>query len=108
MANNGILNGVKICSQDSLHQARQVEVEHQKDLVLGTVIRRSRGFILNSDQNYGPSPTSFGHAGAGGSMAFADPELNLSFAYTMNQMQNDAHLPRYKSLIDHVYRCLSR
>ena len=107
VANNGILNGVRICSQDSMERARQVEVEDQKDLVLGTVIRRSRGFILNTDQNYGPSPTSFGHAGSGGSMAFADPELNLSFAYTMNQMQNDAHLPRYKSLVDQIYRCIA-
>ncbi|MFT7688563.1 MAG: CubicO group peptidase (beta-lactamase class C family) [Candidatus Azotimanducaceae bacterium] len=106
MANGGKLEDIQICGQRSLDQANRVEVEKQKDLVLGTVIRRSRGFILNTDQNYGPSSSSFGHAGAGGSMAFADPELNLSFAYTMNQMQNDAHLPRSKSLINQVYKCI--
>jgi CubicO group peptidase (beta-lactamase class C family) len=31
-------------------------------------------------------PRSFGHTGAGGQLAFADPELNASFAYITNQM----------------------
>jgi CubicO group peptidase (beta-lactamase class C family) len=35
---------------------------------------------------YGPSITAFGHPGAGGSHAFADPRSGISFAYTMNQM----------------------
>jgi len=30
---------------------------------------------------------SFGHAGAGGSMAFHDPEAKLSFCFAMNQME---------------------
>ena len=36
---------------------------------------------------YGPAQGAFGHPGAGGSHAFADPEHGLSFAYTMNQME---------------------
>lgn len=35
---------------------------------------------------YGPSITAFGHPGAGGCHAFADPETGISFAYVMNQM----------------------
>ena len=34
----------------------------------------------------GPSPSAFGHAGAGGSLGFADPEQGIGFGYVMNQM----------------------
>jgi CubicO group peptidase (beta-lactamase class C family) len=46
---------------------------------------------------FGPSRTAFGHPGAGGSHAFADPERRLSFAYVMNQMEPGV-LPGPKSL----------
>lgn len=36
---------------------------------------------------YGPSLGAFGHPGAGGGHAFADPESGISFAYVMNQME---------------------
>ena len=35
---------------------------------------------------YGSSTAAFGHPGAGGSHAFADPESGISFGYVMNQM----------------------
>src|SRR5438067_5867019 len=40
---------------------------------------------------------SFGHPGAGGSHAFADPENKIAFAYAMNQMEHSL-LPNEKSL----------
>jgi CubicO group peptidase (beta-lactamase class C family) len=43
-------------------------------------------FGKKSRQLYGPGFRAFGHPGAGGSHAFADPESGLSFAYVMNQM----------------------
>jgi len=56
---------------------------------------------------FGPSLTAFGHPGAGGSFAFADPEHGLAFAYTMNQMEPGV-LPNPKSLrlIDALYAAL--
>jgi Beta-lactamase. len=53
---------------------------------------------------FGPFPTSFGHPGAGGSHAFADPENKIAFAYVMNQMEQSV-LPNEKSLrlVDAIY-----
>ena len=55
--------------------------------------------------NFGPSKLAFGHPGAGGSHAFADPENRISFAYVMNQMDPGV-LPGPKSLrmVDEIYR----
>jgi CubicO group peptidase (beta-lactamase class C family) len=54
---------------------------------------------------FGPSLVAFGHPGAGGSHAFADPENRISFAYVMNQMEQSL-LPNEKSLrlVDVIYR----
>jgi CubicO group peptidase (beta-lactamase class C family) len=53
---------------------------------------------------FGPSATGFGHPGAGGSHAFADPDNNIAFAYVMNQMEQSV-LPNEKSLrlVDAIY-----
>ncbi len=107
MAMQGTLNGKRIISQQALEAALQIEVEDEIDLVLGQAIRRSRGFILNTDNAYGPNQNSFGHAGAGGSLGFADQDAGIAFAYTMNQMQADAAItPRSKQLTDAVYGCI--
>ena len=45
----------------------------------------------------GPSTQAFGHPGAGGSLAFADPENGIAFAYVMNQMEVGV-LPGEKAL----------
>jgi CubicO group peptidase (beta-lactamase class C family) len=65
------------------------------DRVLQVETAFSAGFMLDPldvtgrklRTTFGPSPRAFGHAGAGGSLAFADPERGLSFAYVMNQME---------------------
>ena len=56
---------------------------------------------------FGKSEYAFGHPGAGGSHAFADPENRTSFAYVMNQMEQSL-LPNEKSLrlVDAVYRAV--
>lgn len=46
---------------------------------------------------FGPSSRAFGHPGAGGSLAFADPENRIGFAYVMNQMELGV-LPGEKAL----------
>lgn len=65
------------------------------DAVLRHSAAFSAGFLLDplkadgtkERSTMGPSLTAFGHPGAGGSLAFADPENRLGFAYVMNQME---------------------
>lgn len=69
----------------------------------------SAGFMTDSRNAVrrilGPSGTSFGHPGAGGSHAFADSENKIAFAYVMNQMEQSL-LPNEKSLrlVDAIYQ----
>ncbi len=77
----------------------------------------SAGFMKDSQQSmrriFGRScpgrqsnglTSSFGHPGAGGSHAFADPENKIAFAYVMNQMEQSLP-PNEKSLrlVDAIY-----
>jgi CubicO group peptidase (beta-lactamase class C family) len=66
------------------------------DLVLRNPTAFSAGFMMDPVDaagrklrpGFGPSPAAFGHAGAGGSLAFADPENGIGFAYVMNRMEH--------------------
>jgi CubicO group peptidase (beta-lactamase class C family) len=68
----------------------------------------SAGFLKDAKDArrrlFGTSNLSFGHPGAGGSHAFADPKNKISFAYVMNQMEQSV-LPTEKSLrlVDPIY-----
>jgi CubicO group peptidase (beta-lactamase class C family) len=77
------------------------------DLVLRTHSVFSLGYIKPSKQAQFGSEEAFGHPGAGGSFAFADPKRELAFAYAMNRMDyyliND---PREAALRNAVYRCI--
>ena len=66
------------------------------DLVLRHPTAFSAGFMMDPLDDsgaklratFGPSLNAFGHPGAGGSLAFADPENRIGFAYVMNRMEN--------------------
>jgi CubicO group peptidase (beta-lactamase class C family) len=79
------------------------------DAVLKVDTAFSLGFARpHGEFQFGSSGRAFGHPGAGGSFAFADPEREVSFAYVMNRMGfylNDD--PREKALRDALYACLA-
>jgi CubicO group peptidase (beta-lactamase class C family) len=76
------------------------------------VLKVETAFSLGFARPHGPfrfgsSERAFGHPGAGGSFAFADPDRDVAFAYVTNRL--GFHLnddPREKSLRDAVYGCL--
>jgi CubicO group peptidase (beta-lactamase class C family) len=80
------------------------------DEVLKVDTAFSLGFARpHGELDFGFSKSSFGHPGAGGSFAFADPDARVSFAYVMNRMGfHIANDPREKSLRDALQRCVER
>lgn len=65
---------------------------------LGTPANRSLGFVIAGDDGKTSlrgmgktvSPRAFGHNGAGGQIAWADPETGISFAYLTNGLDQHA------------------
>jgi len=116
LANGGIWQGREIVPASVCAMLSQ-PLSQEEDSVLCTSIAFSAGVMqdpVNQDpehlsgklrQHFGPSLQAFGHPGAGGCLAFADPENGLSFAYVMNQMEVGA-LPGPKAigLIERLYQ----
>jgi CubicO group peptidase (beta-lactamase class C family) len=81
-------DGIQLLTQAALEQAR-IEQSAGLDQVLGLDNKIALGFMLPSPmRRFSDNPQAFGHAGAGGSLGFTDPENRLSFGYAMNQMQS--------------------
>jgi CubicO group peptidase (beta-lactamase class C family) len=103
LAMGGTLDGVRLISPEGLARATALQREG-KDKALRVWVRWGAGFILSAGGLYGPNDRSFGHSGWGGSLAFADPDTRLSFAYAMNRMApNLAADPRSLRLIAAAY-----
>ncbi len=104
LAGGGALDGLEFFNAEAL-AAMSTTLTQGHDRVLQIETAFSAGFMRDpvdsvgskSRENFGPSPRAFGHPGAGGSLAFADPDQRVSFAYVMNQMEPGV-LPNRKSL----------
>jgi CubicO group peptidase (beta-lactamase class C family) len=108
LANGGKLDGQTFFSEETITWMTTNLVDGM-DRVFQIPTAFSAGFMKDPPNTarrlFGPSRNAFGHPGAGGSHAFADPENRISFAYVMNQMEQSL-LPNEKSLrlVDEVYR----
>jgi CubicO group peptidase (beta-lactamase class C family) len=108
LANGGKLDRQTFFSKETLAQMTTTLTDGM-DRVFQIPTAFSAGFMkdpLNPMRRlFGPSPSAFGHPGAGGSHAFADPDNRISFVYVMNQMEQSV-LPNEKSLrlVDAIYR----
>jgi len=108
LANGGTLNGRTFFLQTTIDWMMNT-LSVGMDRVFQIPTAFSAGFMKDSRhaerRMFAPSATSFGHPGAGGSHAFADPENKIAFAYVMNQMEQSV-LPNEKSLrlVDAIYR----
>jgi CubicO group peptidase (beta-lactamase class C family) len=77
------------------------------DRILFVDTRFGLGFMLASPFSPYGGAGAFGHAGAGGSVGFADPDHGIAFGYVMNRMQqNLSGDPRTRSLIKATYEAV--
>jgi CubicO group peptidase (beta-lactamase class C family) len=108
LANGGQLDRQEFFSREALRWMTTTLIDGI-DRVFQIPTAFSVGFMKDSKLSerriFGRSTLAFGHPGAGGSHAFADPENKISFSYVMNQMEQSL-LPNEKSLrlVDAIYR----
>ncbi|MDT6986619.1 serine hydrolase domain-containing protein [Streptomyces lusitanus] len=102
----GEVDGVRLLSPVALALATQEEVSG-KDQVMLIPSRFSAGYMLSTENNPLIGPSSFGHTGRGGSLAFADPEHGVTFSYTMNLVIGGGEDARAASLVDAVRKSLT-
>ncbi len=83
------LAGRKLWKESTLEEALRVRTDFPD--YFGTPVHRALGVVIAGDERrnargYGHtnSPLAFGHGGAGGQIAWADPETGISFAYCTN------------------------
>ena len=96
-------DGGGLFQQETLAAMRATQAKGP-DRVLMEKTSFSAGFMTNDFRVYGPSPSAFGHPGAGGSIGFADPELGIGFAFIPSTMHPGALPgPRTRKLIGALY-----
>jgi len=100
------VDGVRLLSPGQLAKACTQQV-CGPDKVIFRETCFGLGFGLQPSLAPGAGPRCFGHPGAGGALAFADPDAELGFAYVMNAMQFDLEGdPRSAELVRAAYDCL--
>jgi CubicO group peptidase (beta-lactamase class C family) len=90
LANGGAIDGVRLVAPERIPAMQALQTD-SVDVVLGAPIRKAAGFFLGNETDgvhgpMGPRKSAFGHPGAGGSVGFCDPEVNLAVAVTMNKL----------------------
>ena len=103
----GSIDGVRLLSREAMNRAR-TEQWRGLDVVMGVENAVGLGFLLPTAWCPLGGPGSFGTAGFGGSRAWANPELELAFAYTPNLCSLGHFDAREATLTRVAIACTSR
>ncbi len=83
----GEVDGVQLLTDATRDRARaKVTPDGETDQCLMLESTFGMGFMVHGPMTVYAGPGTYGHPGAGGSVACAQPERDLAFAYVMNQM----------------------
>jgi CubicO group peptidase (beta-lactamase class C family) len=99
------LDGVQILKPQTVVEVTTLQVAGL-DYSLGQYMRRALGLVL-ADPRMGASedvgPRTFGHAGAGTSVGWADPDLGLAVAFITNGFRcSETNVPRLAAISQSV------
>jgi len=99
----GTVDGVRLLNDATIAAAAEPQ-SVGPDAVLGKETAFGLGYMVGASLPPACGPHAFGHPGAGGSLAFADPDAGLSFGYITNLMLPDDRDPRGANLVAAAYR----
>ncbi|HZQ83675.1 MAG TPA: serine hydrolase domain-containing protein [Acidimicrobiales bacterium] len=123
LACGGELDGVRLMSEESVRRfgAEAISLpdamlaEMRPRLLwtrlMGRPVRRSLGYLINPSMpreplRFGPNPHAFGHDGAGGQIAFCDPDRGVAVGFVRNYMTSSSRFST--ALINTMYDCAGR
>jgi CubicO group peptidase (beta-lactamase class C family) len=84
----GDVDDVRMLQAGTLARATEQQVRGPDKVIL-TETAFGLGFMLPPSVNARVRSSAFGHAGAGGSLAYADPRAGFAFAYVMSDQRFD-------------------
>ena len=94
LANGGEIDGVRLVPKERIAAMHRVQTELPDRVLFGLRIPKAIGFWTGGRwapggvaSFMGARRTAFGHPGRGGSAAWADPDVGLSVAITLNKLQ---------------------
>jgi CubicO group peptidase (beta-lactamase class C family) len=103
----GEVDGLRILDAEQVQAAAQQHTSGPNIVLLDMDLQFGLGFFVPSTLMDLGGPHSFGHAGAGGSLGWADPDAELAFGYVMNNMaQAIAGDERSASLVRACYAAI--
>ena len=91
LLHGGSVGGRRVWKAETLAMARQVRSGDLRDPLSGKRVNRGLGIVVAGDEDrnlrgfgHENSPVAFGHGGAGGQIAWADPATGVSIGYCTN------------------------
>lgn len=106
LAQGGSANGLCLAPKASLAAVHERQSWSDRDAVIHKSLGWSQGFLKEEEHLFSPNPESFGHAGMGGALGWADPVSQVGFGYVPNQMSGHIRSPRAIALCHAVYEAI--
>jgi CubicO group peptidase (beta-lactamase class C family) len=90
LSEDGELDSVRLLSENQIRTATELQTDEQ-DVQIGASVRKALGYWMGKSNwavgswaALDSSASNFGHAGVGGSVAYANRERRFAFAFTKN------------------------